>query len=344
MTAERDRKRILVVQPMVGIGDMVWHKPWLDAMIASHDIVLMAKPSSQSDAVLGEHSGLEILPLYRSQRGQRGLHDGVMGFFRLVVLMRSASADHIWILHRSWRYAAAAMLAGIRYRSGYGTGSQQKFLNDSTPLDQAMKKAHPRDSVAAFLAQKGISVADPNPRISPGRNIVEKAQGLIDPGRKLIICGVGAADQERRWSPHRFAGMIDVLSRQHPEYRIALCGSPQEAGIGKAIYANLGPDTPPPLMVFDQPVDVVIGLHALAELYIGNDTSLINIAAAVGTPAIRIFASTLPVLDSPLIETFLPPDPARMDIPGSIDDIEDTVIARAASRKLLEIAEKRDAG
>ena len=258
--------------------------------------------------------------------------------------MRSARADHIWILHRSWRYAAAALLARIRFRSGYGIGHQQKFLNDSSALDPSMKKAHPRDSVAAFAAGKGISPRDTHPRITPPEHLRRQADSLVDPGRPLIICGVGAADAERRWGPQRFAGLIDRLARDHPDHSIALCGSPAEAAIGAAVGAALSKETPPPLMVFDQPVDVVIGLHARAVLYIGNDTSLINIAAAVGTPAIRIFASTLPVLDSPLIETYLPPDPGRMDIPGSIDDIDDATIAAAASKKLAAISQTSDQG
>ena len=332
------RQRILIVQPMVGIGDMVWHKPWLDAMIARHDVVLMAKPSSQPAAVLGEYEDLEHLPVYRSERGKRGQHDGIIGFFRMAAMMRAARADHIWILHRSWRYAAAAMLAGIRFRSGYGIGSQQKFLNDSVALDPAMKKVHPRDSVAAFAARKGIVAADPHPHITPTVAATEKARTLGDQQKPLIICGVGAADAARRWSPENFAGLIDRLAAAHPDYQLALCGSPAEAGIGDAVIKALEGNTPHPLMVFDQPVDVVIALHQRAVLYIGNDTSLINIAVAVGTPAIRIFASTLPVLDSPLIETIWPADPGRIDIPGAIDDIDAAAVAAMASERLGRIA------
>ena len=88
------------------------------------------------------------------------------------------------------------------------------------------------------------------------------------------------------------------------------------------------------MLIFDQSVVTVIALHAAAKLYIGNDTSLINIAAAVGTPAVRIFASTLAVLDSPLIKTVLPPDKTRLDIPGSISDIRPDEVMAEAVREL----------
>ena len=54
----------------------------------------------------------------------------------------------------------------------------------------------------------------------------------------------------------------------------------------------------------------------------------------IGTPAIRIFASDLPVLDSPLIETVLPKERSRIGAPGSIDDIQGKEVAELAKRLL----------
>jgi len=331
---EHSPSRLLIIQPMVGIGDMVWHKPWLDAAIARYPVVLMAKPSAQAAAVLGAQDGLGILPLERSERGRKGAHDGVIGFFRLIAALRSARADSVWILHRSWRYAAAAWLAGIRRRSGYGLGRQRWFLNDGNGLDPALRRAHPRDAARAFFAEKGISPGDTHPRITPAATAIAAAARLIEDTAPLIIFGVGAADVVRRWSPRHFAALLDQFSLRLPGYRIALCGSSSEAGIGAEVAAARASSTPPPLLIFDQDVATVIALHASARLYVGNDTSLINIAAAVGTPAVRIFASTLAVLDSPLIRTVLPADPARLDVPGSIDDITAAEVMAEVERQL----------
>ena len=41
--------------------------------------------------------------------------------------------------------------------------------------------------------------------------------------------------------------MIDRLAAVHPDYQLALCGSPAEAGIGDAIIAALDGKTPHPL-------------------------------------------------------------------------------------------------
>ena len=330
---------LLVIQPMVGIGDMVWHKPWLDAMVESRKVTLMAKPSAQAEAVMAEHDGLSILPLHRAERGKKGQHDGVLGFFRMVKAIRCAGADEVYILHRSWRYGAATWLAGIRQRSGYGLGAQGFYLNHFKGLPKSLEGAHPREAVARFSKNLGIHIKDNHPHIRVSDAEVRKAAKFVGDERPLIILGVGAADAERRWSPGRFAALLDLMAETHGGHRFALCGSPAEAPLGDAVVEAIGKNTPPPLLVFDQTVRKVIALHRHAVLYIGNDTSLINIAAAVDTPAIRVFASNLPVLDSPLIETVLPRDKSRIGMPDGIDDIHAEQIAEIARQRLDSVAQ-----
>ena len=77
------RRRLLVIQPLVGIGDMVWHKPWIDYLADFYDVILATKPTVQASVLFAETPGVvEILDIDRSQRGQRGQHDGIMGLWR----------------------------------------------------------------------------------------------------------------------------------------------------------------------------------------------------------------------------------------------------------------------
>lgn len=46
------------------------------------------------------------------------------------------------------------------------------------------------------------------------------------------------------------------------------------------------------------------------DLYIGNDTSLLNIAGSFGTPAVGLFGATAPLTYVPTIHPVLSPDPA----------------------------------
>ena len=39
---------ILLIQPLVGIGDMLWHKPWIENLSKNNKITLLAKPTTKS--------------------------------------------------------------------------------------------------------------------------------------------------------------------------------------------------------------------------------------------------------------------------------------------------------
>ena len=70
------RKRLLVVQPLVGIGDMVWHKPWIDHLAGGFDVILAAKPTAHAKTLFHGTDGIVgWLDIDRSMRGRRGRHE-----------------------------------------------------------------------------------------------------------------------------------------------------------------------------------------------------------------------------------------------------------------------------
>ena len=96
------RKRLLVVQPLVGIGDMVWHKPWIDHLAGGFDVILAAKPTAYAKTLFHGTDGIVgWLDIDRSMRGRRGRHDGLAGLFRLAADFRRASADAVLLVHHS---------------------------------------------------------------------------------------------------------------------------------------------------------------------------------------------------------------------------------------------------
>jgi heptosyltransferase II len=78
---------VAVVQPLPGIGDMIWHLPHLHALAAAagRAVTLIAKPRSAADQLLGADPAVrDIIWLDRNPQGQRrGRHDGLRGLLRL---------------------------------------------------------------------------------------------------------------------------------------------------------------------------------------------------------------------------------------------------------------------
>ena len=95
------RRQILVIQPLPGIGDALWFLPHLKAIEAHYpdaDITLLTKPSSRADQVLANSMTLKDVLWLKREAGE---HSGLVGFFRLVRLLKSKQFDAVWSLHKA---------------------------------------------------------------------------------------------------------------------------------------------------------------------------------------------------------------------------------------------------
>ena len=78
----------LVIQPLPGIGDMVWHLPHLDAIARTCPdgrVTVLTKRRSRADELFaGSATVSRVLWLERAQTGDAaGRHDGPLGAWRL---------------------------------------------------------------------------------------------------------------------------------------------------------------------------------------------------------------------------------------------------------------------
>jgi len=155
---------VAVVQPLPGIGDMIWHLPHIRA-IAAHvgePVTLITKPRSAADQIFSaEQTVRDVFWLDRNPDGRHGEHDGGSGFFRAVTAMRARRFDAVYILHHSKTIACQTMLAGIPTRFGYGYGIQGWFLNRPPRLPDEILRLHPFDQATSARIP---------PRSAPRRN------------------------------------------------------------------------------------------------------------------------------------------------------------------------------
>ena len=278
-------RHILIIQPLVGIGDMIWHKPWIDALIADYQVTLATKPTVQAPTIFhGTPASFQLMMIERSLRGKRGRHDGLSGFWRLVRDFRASGADTAIILHHSTRYAMAAWLAGIKTRLGYGRKGQQKYLNTGHYLSPLELKQHAVGRIRQFAARNGFGLDNPAWHITlpeeahrQAESYLKSAELISEKGRThpYLCLGIGAMHPERQWGSEKFSQLITGLYRARP-------------------------DMPAPLIIRDR-LDVACAVMARAEGYVGNDTSLLNLSVCVGRPALGLFSQSEPLDYSPLI-------------------------------------------
>lgn len=331
------RPRLLVVQPLVGIGDMVWHKPWIDHLACEYDVILATKPTVHAQHLFACTPNIvDILSIERSLRGKRGRHDGVSGFLRLAMEMRSVQADKALILHHSARYSLATWLAGIKQRWGYGIGTSARWLNAGRFLDMSARTQHPTTKMAHFATLNGFSPPQTKWKINAtavareaaATFIAEAGVGKTD---QLLILGVGAMHVDRQWPPVHFAKLIEKLSARFPHLYFGLMGAKSELPLIKAVVADLSNASR--VITCTRPLDQSIALLERALLYVGNDTSLLNIAAACGRPAIGLFAQTNPLIYNDKIKS-VSVTGDRIGKPGSIKMIAPQFVFDAVCNEL----------
>jgi heptosyltransferase II len=282
-------RRTLVIQTLPGIGDMVWHMPYIKAIAESEASkvvdILTIKRSMADQLLASERHVSNIL----------WLDDGLAGESRLGAILslakklRALHYDRVWILHYSGSWALAAFLAGIPERWGYGIGWQRLFLNRGKYLGNAGSRLHPIDKAASFLQRNGLLAEDVTPTISvhaEAAAVIGQRFGACP--RPWIAFGIGSTDPARQWGVDNFSRLAAMLSSR-PGGTIFLVGGPAEQGMGEQIRNSVGAESSASMVsVIACPISEVSALLQACNLYVGNDTGMLNIAAAVGTPSVGL--------------------------------------------------------
>ena len=309
------RPNVAVVQPLPGIGDMVWHLPHLRALAAAAGgpVTLLAKPRSAADQLLAADPAVrDIIWLDRNLERHRGRHDGLRGLLRLAHELRARRFDAIVLLHHSVSLALAARLAGIPARAGYGYGAQRWLLNRGPVQSRKMLRRHQFQRASAWLRAAGIEMTDPEPSLTiaePARAVA--AARLTGVARPFVAIGIGASEPSRQWGESGFAALVQGL-RATGWTSMVLLGGKAEAPLAAKIRRHTGEAGITEAIGW--PLDAVAALLAEAAFYVGNNTGAMNMAAAVGITTYALFGTTPPFDHSRYIVPIASPtDPAAGD-------------------------------
>jgi heptosyltransferase-2 len=185
-------------------------------------------------------------------------------------------------------------LAGIPQRRGYGWGRQRIFLNGGPYLPRDVAGLHQHTRATRYLEAAGIPLpsAEPTLRI-PAAARIEARQFLGLGADPFVAIGIGSSESLRQWGVARFRELAaELLDAGWP--RVVLLGGPDDAGMADAILAGLGGRAGRVGLALGWHLTAVIGLLGEAAFYVGNNTGVMNMAAAVGIRTYALFGSTKP--------------------------------------------------
>lgn len=280
------RQGVLVIQPLPGIGDMVWHLPHLAAIGAyepEHSLSVLTKPRSLSDQLLAHLPAVDkVLWLRRP-----GEHEGLAGFFRLVTQLRRARFRKVWLLHDSARYAWASLLAGIPERAGIA-GGWQRLLFNRRPASPVPHDIHTVERADHLLTGLGLPVVRTPPTLHARSDAVAALrQQETDCPRPWFCLGIGSSEAYKQWGEANFAALLKLLAERHGG-SVFLLGGQGESAMAEALVAS----APAGLTVrpwIQQPLQSVVALLSRSQLFAGNDTGMLNLAAACARPSVGLF-------------------------------------------------------
>jgi len=225
---------------------------------------------------------------------------------RLALRMHRALAARLALEHygralvmpRTWKAALAPFLAGIPERTGFFGEARFGLLNDVRFGERRLPRMIDRCGVLALPREAPLPADWPVPELNvPAAEAAawRAERGLPDDGRPVVVLAPGAVGPSKRWPVAHYAKLAQELTSEGNS--VWVLGSPDEAPLAAEIARTAGGRardlTSPDLR------NAILALK-LASAAVSNDSGLLHVAAAIGTPTIGIFGPTSPWHWAPL--------------------------------------------
>ena len=240
----------------------------------------------------------DVLPLVKSPD---------VGWGALQRSLQSAKFTDAYILPRSFRSALESWLAAIPRRVGFGGDLRRVFFTETIPYDPTLRYAH---RYLKMIDEESLDLASHAPFFpsdDSATDLFEREKRKVS--RPILAMAPVSIAPSRTWEADRFA---DVGRRfvAATGGSVAVLGSSNEAAATARVAAAIGE----PALDLGGKLGLV-GLGSvlrLADLFVGNDSGLMHVAAACGKSGVIIFGASEP-------KTALPPS-------GQLEPIQDRTL------------------
>jgi heptosyltransferase II len=198
------------------------------------------------------------------------------------------------VLPRTWKSAIAPTLAGIPERVGFFGEARFGLINQMRWGEKALPRFIDKNAALALPAGAPLPPQWPVPQIRVPADETSRwrlANGLGT--GPVVALAPGSVGASKRWT--YYADAARLLAECGLD--VWVVGGPAEKPLAQEIVAKGGP------RVLDlSGADLRNGILAMAaaSVAISNDSGLMHIAAAIGTPTMGIFGPTSPYLWAPL--------------------------------------------
>jgi heptosyltransferase-2 len=288
---------------------------WIGDFVRCHSVVRLLREEDPARPVDIVSSSL-CAPLADYMPGVRraivaDLPRRRLGLTRQVALasaLRTGGYGQVLVMSRKWKAALAPFLAGIPRRTGFYGEARFGLLNDLRPGERRLPRMI--DQMGALALPKGAPLpADwPLPELTVSADELAAwrvRRGLWDVPRPIVALCPGAVGAGKAWPPEHYAALAKALTQDGAA--VWILGGPPETAIAREIAESAGAHARD--LTGGDLREAILALAA-ADLAVTNDSGLMHVSAALGTPTIAIFGPTSPWHWKPLnpVAAILEPD------------------------------------
>jgi heptosyltransferase II len=214
----------------------------------------------------------------------------------LAALLRAEHYGDALVMPRTWKSALAPFLAGIPRRTGFVGEMRFGLLNDLRFGEKALPRMVDRCATLAMPNGAAPPAQWPLPQlvIPPDALPPWRARMGLAPDRPVAVLAPGAVGPSKRWTTEGYREVAARLVAQG--FAVWIVGGPDEKPLAAAIGAGLAQVRD---LTGTDLRNAILALAA-AAVAVSNDSGLLHVAAAIGTPTIGIFGPTSPWHWAPL--------------------------------------------
>lgn len=239
---------------------------------------------------------------------------GHRGFLRFIRWTRQRKPDLYLVPYPSNRWEYNVLIATNRARHtllhGYSVGAVRTLASVvRAHRVSAVAGIHDVEQNLRLLTAFGVTPdysEMPRFDIAPEHERESDAllrQVNIDAGEPFIAMHPGSGDTgwglAKRWSPAKFGELCGRLCESGAP-RIVLLEGPDETGLAAAVVAHLPKLARADSLILRGSLGASAAVLRRSILYVGSDSAVAHLAAAVGTPTVVLYAPTDPTSCRPL--------------------------------------------
>ena len=270
--------KVLVIQPKIGMGDMVIYLPYIHAISKKYQtpVSILVKANSRANQLLTDDRHIDEIIILDRFKDNAGAHDGLKGFFKLSEELKKRQFDKVFIYNGSLRYLLISKLAGIKSVSQY-------------PLFR--KKDNIVTSAKIFTENELDTIVSSQSSLILKKEKFEKAKNSFSKDFKHICLGISASGPTKRWDIKNFIKLCEKINDKTPSKFYLAAGNKDLNLINQILNSKTGKNC---ISFKDLKINETMPLIKNCNLYIGNDTGWLHIASALDVKCVALF------MDSPV--------------------------------------------